>query len=385
MSFALGQLKLDSNLFLSPLAGYTNLPFRLIIREIGGAGLCTTDLVNSRSLLEKNRKALQLIQTRPQDRPLAVQLYGTKPEEMRDAAVLLESLGVSSVDINMGCPVRKICKNGGGSSMMADHAKAARLVSTMVNAVKIPVTAKMRLGWDDENLTAPDLARALEDAGVAGIAVHGRTRQQGFSGSVNLAGIRAVVEAVRRVPVIGNGDITTPQTAKMMFDQTGCAAISIGRGAFYNPWIFRHTLHYLRTNSYGRDALPRVLADQQVGPTEESGLLPEPTFEERVTVMKHHLDLMVEIFGEKTGCRMFRKVALQYSRSLGPAKEFHKLVVRLNTRAEFDEILVAYRQWRAQFLDADGDLLPHYEPHPLGLAAEPTHAVKVPAGPNELW
>lgn len=385
MSFALGQLKLDSNLFLSPLAGYTNLPFRLIIREIGGAGLCTTDLVNSRSLLEKNRKALQLIQTRPQDRPLAVQLYGTKPEEMRDAAVLLESLGVSSVDINMGCPVRKICKNGGGSSMMADHAKAARLVSTMVNAVKIPVTAKMRLGWDDENLTAPDLARALEDAGVAGIAVHGRTRQQGFSGSVNLAGIRAVVEAVRRVPVIGNGDITTPQTAKMMFDQTGCAAISIGRGAFYNPWIFRHTLHYLRTNSYGRDALPRVLADQQVGPTEESGLLPEPTFEERVTVMKHHLDLMVEIFGEKTGCRMFRKVALQYSRSLGPAKEFHKLVVRLSTRAEFDEILVAYRQWRAQFLDADGDLLPHYEPHPLGLAAEPTHAVKVPAGPNELW
>src|SRR5579862_2309921 len=163
MTFALGQLQLESNLFLSPLAGYTNLPFRLIIREIGGAGLCTTDLVNSRSLLDKNRKALQLIQTRPQDRPLAVQLYGTIPEEMRDAALMLESLGVSSVDINMGCPVRKICKNGGGSSMMADHVKAARLVSTMVNAVKIPVTAKMRLGWDDENLTAPDLARALED------------------------------------------------------------------------------------------------------------------------------------------------------------------------------------------------------------------------------
>jgi tRNA-dihydrouridine synthase B len=363
MSFALGQLQLESNLFLSPLAGYTNLPFRLIIREIGGAGLCTTDLVNSRSLLEKNRKALQLIQTRPQDRPLAVQLYGTIPEEMRDAAILLESLGVSSVDINMGCPVRKICKNGGGSSMMADHAKAARVVSTMVNAVKIPVTAKMRLGWDDENLTAPDLAKALEDAGVAAIAVHGRTREQGFSGSVSLSGIRSVVEAVQRVPVIGNGDITTPQTAKMMFDQTGCAAISIGRGAFYNPWIFRHIAHYLTT-----------------------GKLPvEPGFEEHVNVMKRHLDLMVEIFGERQGCRMFRKVALQYSRSLGPQKEFHKLVVRLSTRADFDEILVAYRQWRTQFLDADGDLLPPYKPHPLGLAAEPTQAVKVPAGPNELW
>ena len=363
MPFALGQLSLDSNLFLSPLAGYTNLPFRLIIREIGGVGLCTTDLVNTRSLLEKNRKALQLIQTRPADRPLAVQLYGTIPEEMRDAAALLESLGVSSVDINMGCPVRKICKNGGGSSMMADHAKAARLVSLMVSAVKIPITAKMRLGWDDENLTAPDLARALEDAGVAAIAVHGRTRQQGFSGSVNLAGIRAVVQALNRAPVIGNGDITTPQTAKMMFDRTGCAAISIGRGAFYNPWIFRHAAHFLSTGE----------------------LPPEPGFEERVVVMKRHLDLMVEVFGERQGCRMFRKVAIQYSRSLGPTKEFHKLVVRLSTRAEFDDILAVYRIWRTQFLDADGDLLPHYKPHPLGLAAEPATAVKVPAGPNELW
>jgi tRNA-dihydrouridine synthase B len=363
MSFALGQLTLDSNLFLSPLAGYTNLPFRLIIREIGGAGLCTTDLVNSRSLMLKNRKALQLIQTRPADRPLAVQLYGTIPEEMRDAAVLLESLGVSSVDINMGCPMRKICKNGGGSSMMADHAKAARLVSTMVAAVKIPVTAKMRLGWDDENLTAPDLARALEDAGIAAIAVHGRTRQQGFSGSVNLAGIRAVVQAVDRVPVIGNGDITTPQTAKMMFDQTGCAGISIGRGAFYNPWIFRHIAHFLSTGE----------------------LPPDPDFEEHMSVMKRHLDLMVEIFGERQGCILFRKVAIQYSRALGPTKEFHKRVVLLKTRAEFDDILTAYRIWRVQFLDADGVLLPHYKPHPLGLAAEPVTAVKVPAGPNELW
>jgi tRNA-dihydrouridine synthase B len=363
MLFALGQIALDSNLFLSPLAGYTNLPFRLVIREIGGVGLCTTDLVNSRSLLEKNRKALQLIATRPADRPLSVQLYGSLPEEMRDAAVLLESLGVSSVDINMGCPVRKICRTGGGSRLMSNHEKAARLVSLMVNAVKIPVTCKMRLGWDDENLTAPDLSRALEDAGVAAIAVHGRTREQGFSGSVNLAGIRAVVEAVRRVPVIGNGDITTPQTAKMMFEETGCAAISIGRGAFYNPWIFRHTAHYLATGE----------------------LLPEPRFEERCAVMNRHLDLMVEIFGEKTGCLMFRKVALQYSRTFGPAKEFNKLIVRLSTRGDFDGILDAYRKWRTQFLDTDGDLLPHYEPHPLGLAAEPTPIVKVPAGPNELW
>lgn len=348
MAFSLGTLNLATNLFLSPLAGYTNLPFRLIIREIGGVGLCTTDLVNARSLVERNRKAHKLIETCPADHPLAVQLYGTVPEEMRDAALLLESLGIDAVDVNMGCPVRKICRNGGGSALMADHAKAAGMVRAMVSAVKIPVTCKMRLGWDDANLTAPDLARALEAVGVAGITVNGRTRQQGFTGGVNLAGIRAVVEAVK-IPVIGNGDITTVAAAKRMFAETGCAAISIGRGAFYNPWIFR-----------------------QIAADDES---PEPTLDERLAVMRRHLDLMVEVFGESMGCRMFRKVALQYSRRFGPAKEFDKRVVRLQTRAEFDEIVAAYRHWRAQFLDENQRLRPQYQPRPLA----------VPAGPNELW
>ena len=235
----LGSLTLKSNLFLSPLAGYTNLPFRLVVREIGGVGLCTTDLVNARSLLEKNPKAFKLIETRPADSPLAVQLFGSVPEEMRDAAQMLEARGVAAIDINMGCPVRKVCNVGGGSAMMTELDKTAALVRGMVNAVKIPVTAKMRLGWDDENLTAPDLARALEDAGVAAIFVHGRTREQGFGGTVNLAGIRKVVEAVKTIPVIGNGDIITPQAAKKMLDETGCAGVSIGRGAFYDPWIFR--------------------------------------------------------------------------------------------------------------------------------------------------
>ena len=243
----LGPLSLVSNLFLSPLAGYTNLPFRLTVRELGGVGLATTDLVNARSLLEKKSKALKLIETSLADYPLAVQLFGSMPEEMRDAAAYLESLGIGSVDINMGCPVRKVCRVGGGSAMMTELARTAGLVKGMVQAVKIPVTAKMRLGWDDENITAPDLARALEDVGVAAVFVHGRTREQGFSGMVNLAGIRAVVEALKRVPVIGNGDVTTPQAAKTMLERTGCAGVSVGRGAFYNPWIFPHTLHYLKT------------------------------------------------------------------------------------------------------------------------------------------
>src|SRR5271163_3401048 len=242
-----GSLPLSTPLLLSPLAGYTNLPFRRVIRELGSVGLCTTDLVNARSLLEKNHKALKLIETCAEDAPLAVQLFGSVPREMTEAARTLEQLGVASVDINMGCPVRKVCQVGGGSAMMTELGRTTALVRGMVAAVKIPVTCKMRLGWDDDNLTAPDLARALEDTGVAAIMVHGRTRQQGFDGSVNLAGIRRVVAAVSRIPVIGNGDITSPEAARKMIEATGCAGVSIGRGAFYNPWIFVHTQHYLQT------------------------------------------------------------------------------------------------------------------------------------------
>src|ERR1019366_5123293 len=313
----IGSLKLASNLFLSPLAGYTNLPFRLVVREIGGVGLCTTDLVNARSLLEKNPKAFKLIETSAADAPLAVQLFGSVPEEMRDAAIYLESIGVHSIDINMGCPVKKVCKVGGGSVMMTELDKTSALVRGMINAVKIPVTVKMRLGWDDENLTAPDLARALEAAGVTAIFVHGRTREQGFGGTVNLAGIRKVVEAVKKIPVIGNGDIVTPQAAKKMLDETGCAGVSIGRGAFYDSWIFKRTRNYLSACSSRREEAltshfdsPKKFEPSHVGGYE--GLPPEPSFAEPVRVMHRHLDLMIEVFGKELGCRMFRKVAPWY-------------------------------------------------------------------------
>lgn len=385
-----GSLALKSNLFLSPLAGYTNLPFRLTVREIGGLDLATTDLVNARSLLEKNPKALKLIETCAEDRPLAVQLFGSVPEEMRDAAAMLESLGISSVDINMGCPVRKVCRVGGGSAMMTELAKTAALVRGMVDAVNIPVTAKMRLGWDDENLTAPDLARTLEDSGVAAIFIHGRTREQGFGGTVNLAGIRAVVQAVNTIPVIGNGDVTTPQAAKMMFDETGCAGVSIGRGAFYDPWIFRRTQEYLR-----RDPLTRPAATLSPSDVERAGVRgeppPEPPFEERVRVMCRHLDRMIEVFGEEHGCRMFRKVAPWYSKRFGPANEFNKRVVTISSRAHFHDVLENYLRWRRQFCDEQGNLLPRFESPPLvaSFMQEPGVAqrahIPVPKGPVEVW
>ncbi len=388
----IGSLTLASNLFLSPLAGYTNLPFRLIVREIGGVGLCTTDLVNARSLLEKNKKAFKLIETRPADSPLAVQLFGSVPEEMRDAAIYLESIGIASVDINMGCPVRKVCGVGGGSAMMIELNKTAALVRGMAGAVKIPVTAKMRLGWDDENLTAPDLARALEDAGAAAIFVHGRTREQGFGGTVNLAGIRAVVQAVNKVPVIGNGDVITPQAAKKMFDETGCAGVSIGRGAFYNPWIFQHTLHYLK-----QDHVPLTRPADTFSPPggERDGVrgdLPsEPAFAERVRVMCRHLDLMIEVFGEELGCRMFRKVAPWYAKRFGPCHEFNKRAVQISTRAEFRDVLANYIRWRQQFLDGNGELQPRFRPPPMiaSFMSEPASTqreqIPVPKGPVEVW
>jgi tRNA-dihydrouridine synthase B len=328
--------------------------------------------VNARSLLERNHKALQLVQTAPADKPLAIQLFGSVPEEMRDAAVMCEQLGAASVDINMGCPVKKVVKIGGGSAMMTELDKTAALVRGMIEAVKIPVTAKMRLGWDDENITAPDLARVLEDVGVAAIFVHGRTRAQGFSGTVNLAGIRSVVQAVRKIPVIGNGDVTTPEAAKRMFDETGCAGVSIGRGAFYDPWIFRRTEHLLRTGE----------------------LLPEPNFEERVRVLCRHLELMVEIFGEEIGCRMFRKVAPWYAKRFGPVNEFKKKVVTIRTRQDFYDALAAYRTWRKQFCDDNGVLLPRFEPakmvasfmqDPNDPAVLQRESIPVPKGPVDVW
>jgi tRNA-dihydrouridine synthase B len=335
---------------------------------------------------------------------------------MRDAALLLESLGVAAIDINMGCPVRKVCNVGGGSAMMTELAKTAALVSGMVNAVKIPVTAKMRLGWDDENLTAPDLARALEDAGVAAIFVHGRTREQGFGGTVNLAGIRAVVQAVKQIPVIGNGDIITPQAAKKMLDETGCAGVSIGRGAFYNPWIFRHTLEYLNGATKNRQVLdcgsPLPLSNGQptsekrqktgavqdaIAVNEKSGkdgnLPPEPPFSERVRVMCRHLDLMIEVFGEELGCRMFRKVAPWFAKRFGPCHEFNKKVVQIRTRVEFHDVLENYIRWRQQFLDEAGELQPRFRPPPMVASfmreSEPASTrrehIPVPKGPVEVW
>ncbi len=364
----LGPYTLSSNLSLAPLAGYTNLPMRLTVRELGGLGWGVTDLINARSLIERNPTALKLAARHPDDRPMAIQLFGAVPEEMRDAAVICQELGAEAVDINMGCPVRKVVQIGGGSAMMTELGKTAALVRGMIAAVKIPVTAKMRLGWDADNLTAPELARVLEAEGVAALCVHGRTRAQGFGGQVNLAGIRAVVQAVKTIPVLGNGDVTTPEAAKTMIDETGCAGVAIGRGAFYDPWIFKRTDHFLRTGE----------------------MLPDATFAERLQVMRRHFERYVEFYGEERGAKFFRKVAPWYSRRFGPAKVFKQRIITIASRADFEAVLAEYQTWRARFCDERGELLPRFQPAPLLNAFDPANAdglaaIPVPKGPVDRW
>jgi nifR3 family TIM-barrel protein len=367
----IGKIEIDSNLFLSPLAGYTNLPMRMTLREIGGLGWATTDLVNARSLIERNPTALKLVESCEGDRPLAIQLFGSVPGEMCDAARMCEEMGAQAVDVNMGCPVRKVTRIGGGSAMMTELGSTAALLRGMVAAVGIPVTAKMRLGWDSENITAPDLAMALEDAGVAAVFVHGRTRAQGFGGVVNLEGIRAVAGAVRSIPVIGNGDVTTPQAARHMLSETGCAGVSIGRGAFYDPWIFRRTEHYLRTGE----------------------LLAEPAFAERMGVLRRHFERYCTFYGEARGARLFRKVAPWYARRFGPARTFKRRILTIESRADFEAAVAEYVAWRASFCDASGELLPKYRPAPMApsfLAGEEAGvlgrgSIPVPQGPVEIW
>jgi nifR3 family TIM-barrel protein len=345
----LGNLRLASRYVLAPLAGYTNLPFRLAVRELGGLGLATTDLVNARALLRASRKTLELIETTPADRPVAVQIYGTNPDEMAAAAQWLESYGVSSIDINMGCPVHKVTRGGGGSAMMCDPNNTVSLVRRIVEAVKLPVTVKMRLGWDDTNWSAPYFACAFEQAGVAGLTIHGRTREQGFGGSVNLAGIRAVVEAVERIPIIGNGDVRSLDDAARMLHETGCTGVAIGRGALLNPWFFRQLSRWEATGDPG----------------------PAGDYEQRVEFMRRHLHLLVNQRGEHHACLTFRKVANWYCRVLRPGHTVQQRLMRLESVADFDAIV---DELRDRSPTRNGEEWHFQAP-----------SVAVPSGPVERW
>ncbi len=343
----LGTIPLPSRFFLAPLAGYTGLAFRLTIRERGGLGLATTDLINARAILEGRPRSAELAETCAEDRPLSIQIYGHVVDEMCRAARWAVDRGASAVDINMGCPVNKVVKTGGGSALMCQADAARALVAAVVGAVEVPVTVKMRLGWDASTLSAPGLARDFEREGAAGVIVHGRTREQGFKGGVSLEGIRAVVEAVDSIPVVGNGDIRTLADAEEMFRETGCAAVSIGRGALSNPFLFRQLAHWAEHGHPG----------------------PEPSFAERVDTMADHFHRLVDRRGERMACFQFRKVIKWYSHAVRPPRELYHRLINLSSVRLFDETVEAIR--------AAGPASPlpgHFEPR-----------VPVPAGPIDKW
>lgn len=315
---------LSSNLLLAPLAAYTTLPFRLCMREIGGFGLATTELIHARSLLERKKKALELAQTCPEDNPLAVQLFGAVAEELRDAAQMLEAEGVAVIDINMGCPVEKVVTRGAGAALLRDPIATGKYVSTITKAVRIPVTVKTRLGWKDGEYEAVRLAPILEDAGVAALTIHGRTREGAFGGAVNLAGIRAVVQAVRSLPVFGNGDVRGAASAKRMLEETGCAGLMIGRGALMNAWVFRE--------------ISAALAG--------TPLPPPPTLGERVAFMMRHFLRAVALRGEHLACLQFRKMIDWYARAFGPCKTLRFGIKELSSVAQFHDLVGGFLKER---------------------------------------
>lgn len=348
-SLRLGGLALSSRFCLAPLAGYTNLPFRLAVREMGGLGLATTDLVNARALLLGSVKTLDLVMTSPEDRPWAVQIYGADQSELAKAAQKIQALGASSIDINMGCPVNKVTKGGGGSALLCQVGRAVELVRAVVEAVTVPVTVKMRLGWDASTHTAPELAREFEQAGVKGITIHGRTREQGFSGTVDLDGIRRVVEATCGIPVLGNGDVKTLSDAARMLKETGCAGLAIGRGAFLNPWLFRQLDSWDRTGDPG----------------------PGPSSMERLRFMRRHFQLLSTIRDERFACLTFRKVAGWYCKALKPGHDLQQELVMLRSIEHFESLAARVEERIA---------------HRAGDAWEPIdHAVAVPDGPISHW
>ncbi len=347
----IGSVELASRFALAPLAGFTNYPFRRSVREIGGIGLCTTDLVNARAILEQSKKTLELLVTGPDDRPLSVQIFGGDACEMAGAAKWLEGYGATLIDINMGCPVRKVVKTGGGSAMMCDTTGATvKLVQGVVEAVKIPVTVKMRLGWDDSNLSAPDFAREFEQIGVAAVTIHGRTREQGFGGKINPNGIRAVVEAVERIPVFGNGDVRSIQDAAKLIEETGCHGIAIGRGALANPWFFRQLDRWVKLGEPGSRG----------------------SYFQRLEFMRTHLTRLIDWRqSEYAGCSQFRKVASWYTKALKLPKSVQHEFNMLKTLNQFDELVKPFRDSGPPSGWTEWD----------ATSAE----INVPTGPNSHW
>lgn len=313
----IGNVELENIYILGPMAGVTDLPFRLLCRE-QGAGLLCMEMVSAKAILYNNRNTEQLLTIHPDEKPVSLQLFGSDPKIMSEMAKRIEERPFAILDINMGCPVPKVVKNGEGSALMKEPKLVYEIVSAIVKAIEKPVTVKIRKGFDDDHVNAVEIAKIIEEAGASAIAVHGRTREQYYSGKADWDIIRQVKEAVS-IPVIGNGDVTSPQKAAALQEQTGCDGVMIARGAEGNPWIFSEMIEY-----------------------EKTGVVPpRPDKDEVRKMMLRHARLQLDYKGEYQGIREMRKHVSWYTKGIPGAARLRERINAVESYEELENLLTS--------------------------------------------
>lgn len=325
----IGNIELSAPLALAPMAGITDLPFRLICRRLG-CGMTVSEMVSAKGLLYKNVKTTEMLRIDDGERPTAIQLFGSVPAELAEAARMVEASGADMIDFNMGCPVPKIVNNGEGSALMKNPQLAHDILAAMVKAVKIPVTVKFRAGWDDANRNAVEVARAVEAAGVSAVAVHGRTRQQFYEGKADWSIIADVKQAVK-VPVFGNGDIFTVADGLRMLEQTGCDGLMIGRGADGNPWLFTALAAALRG-----EPLPQP-----------------PSLKERLAQAAEHLEMLSAYKNEVVAVKEMRRHISAYLKGMPHAAEFRGRFHKVDTQEQFSELFAEYSECAHRYYETE--------------------------------
>lgn len=314
----IGKVSIKNNVFLAPMAGVTDMAYRAICRQFG-CGLTYTEMVSAKGMYYKSENTKELLALAPEEKPAAIQIFGSDPDIMAGIAAEIEKAGADIIDINMGCPTPKIVKNGDGSALMQKPELVAQIVRKVSESVTVPVTVKMRKGWDDDSINAVEIACIAEENGAKAVTVHGRTREQFYTGKADWSIISKVKQAVK-IPVIGNGDISSPEAAKAMLEETGCDGVMIGRGAEGNPWIFRRTVEFLSSGE----------------------LLPEPSYEEKVEMALLHLGKTIELKGEFIGVKEMRKHLAWYLKSMPGAASIKSEVFKLDKASEVQGLLEDY-------------------------------------------